>query len=110
MDDVDPARVLGARRSETIELVVVEDRSVAAERIAVAGYLAGYTRSTRRSYATDLRLFAAWCREGHQLVAVRQSRSIRRSRPPGRHASMSRRSPASVSLVSTTSSSSARNS
>jgi hypothetical protein len=28
---------------------------------AIAGFLAGYCGSTRRSYATDVRLFAAWC-------------------------------------------------
>ena len=50
--------------SATVELVVVDDPSAAAERIAVAGFLAGYTGSTRRSYATDLRLFTVWCREG----------------------------------------------
>ena len=42
--------------------------------------------------------------------AVRQSRSMRRTGTPGRHTSMSRRSPASVSLVTTTSSMSARKS
>ncbi|HSH62387.1 MAG TPA: tyrosine-type recombinase/integrase [Acidimicrobiales bacterium] len=30
---------------------------------AIAGFLAGYCGSTRRSYATDLRLFAGWCGE-----------------------------------------------
>ena len=39
-----------------------------------------------------------------------QSRSMRRSGAPGRHTSICRRSPASVSLVSATSSRSARNS
>jgi hypothetical protein len=32
---------------------------------AIAGFLAGYYGSTRRSYATDLRLFAAWCGEAN---------------------------------------------
>ena len=60
--------------SESIDLVVVEDPSAAAERIAVAGFLAGYTGNTRRSYATDLRLFAAWCREGSlRLFTVRRA-------------------------------------
>ncbi len=33
------------------------------EMMAVAGFLAGYGGSTRVSYATDLRLFTAWCHE-----------------------------------------------
>ncbi len=32
-------------------------------RAAVAGFLVGYCGSTRRSYSTDLRLFAVWCGE-----------------------------------------------
>ena len=35
-----------------------------AELAAVAGFLAGYCGATRTSYATDLRLFAEWCRLG----------------------------------------------
>jgi site-specific recombinase XerD len=43
-------------------------------RAAVAGFLAGYCGSTRRSYATDLRLFAAWCEEAKlELFAVRRA-------------------------------------
>ncbi len=37
-------------------------------RAAIAGFLAGYCGSTRRSYATDLRLFAAWCGEANVSV------------------------------------------
>jgi hypothetical protein len=59
--------------SDTVDLVVIEDPSAAAERIAVAGFLAGYTGNTLRSYATDLRLFAVWCREGSlTLFTVRR--------------------------------------
>lgn len=36
---------------------------------AVAGFLDGYCGNTRRSYATDLKLFAAWCED--ELVALR---------------------------------------
>jgi integrase/recombinase XerD len=60
--------------SEITEIVVDEDPSVAAERIAVAGFLAGYGVNTRRGYATDLRLFAVWCREGGlSLFTVRRA-------------------------------------
>ena len=47
----------------TAELVLADDPE-RSERDAIAGFLAGYCGVTRRSYATDLRLFAAWC---HQL-------------------------------------------
>lgn len=41
---------------------------------AVAWFLAGYCDPTRRSYATDLRLFANWCSEaGIGLFAVRRA-------------------------------------
>ena len=33
-----------------------------AERLALAGYLAGYRSLTREAYALDLRQFASWCR------------------------------------------------
>jgi hypothetical protein len=34
-------------------------------RAAIAGFLAGYCGGTRRSYATDLRLFSGWCGEAN---------------------------------------------
>jgi integrase len=36
-----------------------------AERLALAGFLAGYTGLTREAYALDLRQFAAWCQQHH---------------------------------------------
>lgn len=40
----------------------------------MAGFLAGYCGSTRRSYATDLRLFSAWCHEAKlSLFSVRRA-------------------------------------
>ena len=33
-----------------------------AERVALAGFLAGYRGLTREAYALDLRQFTAWCR------------------------------------------------
>jgi hypothetical protein len=32
---------------------------------AVAGFLAGYCGATRRSYASDLRLFSTWCHQAN---------------------------------------------
>ena len=44
------------------------------EAVAVAGFLAGYRGQTRLSYATDLRLFADWCREAKlDLFGVRRA-------------------------------------
>lgn len=59
--------------STGVAVVLVEDPR-RTEAIAVAGFLAGYCGSTRRSYATDLRLFAAWCHEANlSLFSVRRS-------------------------------------
>ena len=43
-----------------IELVFTQ-----AERLAVAGFLAGYTGLTRQAYALDLRQYASWCQQHH---------------------------------------------
>jgi len=45
-----------------------------AERIALAGFLAGYRGLTREAYALDLRQFTSWCRAGSlALFAVRRA-------------------------------------
>src|SRR6516164_6173053 len=36
------------------------------ERLALAGFLAGYSGLTRQAYELDLRQYATWCRQ-HQL-------------------------------------------
>jgi integrase/recombinase XerD len=35
------------------------------ERLALAGFLAGYTGLTREAYALDLRQYASWCQQQH---------------------------------------------
>jgi len=40
-----------------------------AERVALAGFLAGYRGLTREAYALDLRQFASWCR-GHLAALI----------------------------------------
>jgi integrase/recombinase XerD len=35
------------------------------ERLALAGFLAGYTGLTREAYALDLRQYASWCQQYH---------------------------------------------
>ncbi|MGH9124759.1 MAG: tyrosine-type recombinase/integrase [Acidimicrobiales bacterium] len=58
----------------SVAVVVPEPSLEQREAIAVAGFLAGYGGSTRRSYATDLRLFACWCHEGRlTLFSVRRA-------------------------------------
>src|ERR1700722_3134598 len=46
--------------------VPVEPLFTERERIALTGFLAGYSGLTRDAYALDLRLFTAWCQH-HQL-------------------------------------------
>ena len=44
----------------TVEPVLTEP-----ERLALAGFLAGYTGLTREAYALDLRQYASWCQQWH---------------------------------------------
>jgi integrase/recombinase XerD len=45
-----------------------------AERLALAGYLAGYRSLTREAYSLDLRQFTTWCRaRSLALFAVRRA-------------------------------------
>jgi Phage integrase, N-terminal SAM-like domain len=45
-----------------------------AERVALAGFLAGYRALTREAYALDLRQFTSWCRaRSLSLFAVRRA-------------------------------------
>jgi hypothetical protein len=46
----------------TAALVPIQPAFTAAERLALAGFLAGYRGLTRDAYALDLRQFTAWCR------------------------------------------------
>ena len=44
------------------------------ERVALAGFLAGYRGLTRDAYALDLRQFVSWCgRQSIKLFAVRRT-------------------------------------
>ena len=43
-------------------LATIQPAFTDAERLALAGYLAGYRGLTREAYALDLRQFASWCR------------------------------------------------
>ena len=62
----------------TVEGVRYGDPMIIAERVAVAAFIACYTDPTRRSYATDLRIFAGWCHDhGINLLNVERPRSAR---------------------------------
>jgi hypothetical protein len=52
-----------------------------AERVALAGFLAGYRVLTREAYALDLRQFASWCRIRSVCFACRPPRRHRVLRP-----------------------------
>jgi site-specific recombinase XerD len=53
-------------------LATIQPAFTDAERIALAGFLAGYRGLTREAYALDLRQFASWCRaRSLALFAVR---------------------------------------
>jgi integrase/recombinase XerD len=51
--------------TEAVNVILADGRSELAEAMAVAGFLAGYCGATRRSYASDLRLFSSWCQEAN---------------------------------------------
>ena len=58
----------------TTALVPIQPAFSAAERLALAGYLAGYRGLTREAYALDLRQFSTWCRaRSLNLFAVRRA-------------------------------------
>ena len=58
----------------TTALVPVQPVFSDAERLALAGFLAGYRGLTREAYALDLRQFTTWCRaHSLNLFAVRRA-------------------------------------
>jgi hypothetical protein len=58
----------------TAALVPIQPAFTDAERLALAGYLAGYRGLTREAYALDLRQFTTWCRaRSLALFAVRRA-------------------------------------
>jgi hypothetical protein len=58
----------------TTALATIQPAFTDAERLALAGFLAGYRGLTREAYALDLRQFTAWCRaRSMNLLAVRRA-------------------------------------
>ena len=55
-------------------LATVQPMFTDSERLALAGFLAGYRGLTREAYTLDLRQFTAWCRtRSLSLFAVRRA-------------------------------------
>jgi integrase/recombinase XerD len=55
-------------------LATIQPAFTDAERLALAGFLAGYRGLTREAYTLDLRQFTTWCRaRSLALFAVRRS-------------------------------------
>ena len=58
----------------TAALVPIQPAFAEAERVALAGFLAGYRALTREAYALDLRQFTTWCRaRSLNLFTVRRA-------------------------------------
>jgi integrase/recombinase XerD len=54
-----------ATTSTSTAVAAVESVFTEPERLALSGFLAGYTGLTREAYALDLRQFASWCQQHH---------------------------------------------
>src|SRR5947207_1028189 len=55
-------------------LATIQPAFTESERLALAGFLAGYRGLTREAYTLDLRQFTAWCRaRSLALLAVRRA-------------------------------------
>jgi integrase/recombinase XerD len=60
--------------SSSAALAVIEPAFSEAEKLALAGFLAGYSGMTREAYTLDLRQFTAWCRQRQlRLFAARRA-------------------------------------
>ena len=78
-------------------LVMIRPAFTDAERLALAGFLAGYRGLTREAYALDLRQFTTWCRaRSLNLFAGRRRHRRLRPRPGSTRASARHRHPAAV--------------
>ena len=54
-----------ATTSTITAIAAIEPVFTEPERLALAGFLAGYTGLTREAYALDLRQYASWCQQNH---------------------------------------------
>ena len=65
---------MSMRESSNLPVVVSSDFESYSVRQAVAGYLAGFGESTRKSYGLDLRQWMYWCRD-HDLRVFQVKRA-----------------------------------
>jgi hypothetical protein len=65
----------------SIAVVVYDPAFADAEKLALAGFLAGYRGSTRDAYALDLHQFVSWC-ANHRLATGSIPDSAQRLRGP----------------------------
>jgi Phage integrase, N-terminal SAM-like domain len=62
-----------ATTSPSAALIAVTPVFTTAERLALAGFLAGYSGLTREAYELDLRQYVSWCQTHHlQLFTARR--------------------------------------
>src|SRR5216683_176104 len=61
----EPRRCLMATTTVSAALVPATPVFTNTERLALAGFLAGYSGLTRQAYELDLRQFASWCQQHH---------------------------------------------
>ena len=79
-----PGRCPMATTSTSTAVAAVEPVFTESERLALAGFLAGYTGLTREAYALDLRQFASWCQQTSHRPVPGPPRRYRMLRPrPG---------------------------
>ena len=62
-------------------LATVQPAFTDSERLALAGFLAGYRGLTREAYTLDLRQFTAWCRLPLAVAVLGPPRGHRNVRP-----------------------------
>ena len=70
-----------AAATDSTSLVPVQPVFTDAERLALAGYLAGYRGLTREAYTLDLRQFSGWCRARSAAAVLGPPRRHRDLRP-----------------------------
>jgi hypothetical protein len=65
---------MSAPTPSSVAQAVIEPAFSEAEKLALAGFLAGYSGMSREAYTLDLRQFTAWCHRRHlALFAIRRA-------------------------------------
>src|SRR5215831_14792864 len=90
-----PGRCPMATTSTSTAVIAVEPVFTEPGRLALAGFLAGYTGLTREAYALDLRQYASWCQRHHLPLLLEDHPATPANRKP-RGCGGTRRSPGPV--------------